>query len=656
MKLTLDKILSSQNLAEELSKDELDKIFSEADKGYTEDKLSRTDWELRQEKAMKLALQVVETKNTPWPNAANTKYPLLTTAAMQFGARCYPGLIPGPNIIKGRVSGFDPTGQKAKSAERIGKHMSYQLIEEMDGWEEGMDKLSISVSITGSMYKKSYFSKAQQKNVSELIYPKHLVVNYWTKDLRTAPRITHMLYFSDNDIYERIASGIWTDQVYIKELTPETTGGDLTQNDVHGIEAPSNSETTPHLFKEQHTWLDLDEDGYKEPYIVTFGDGEISRIVACFDEESIIKNDDKVVCIKRIEYFTKYGFIPSPDGSFYDIGFDVLLVPLNESINTTLNQLHDAGTMATRAGGFLGRGAKIKGGKHAFKPFEWQNLQSTGEDIRKNIFPLPVREPSQVLFSLLGLLIEAGKELSNTVPMLMGQSPGQNQPATTSMAVIEQGLKVYSSIFKRLHRSLKAEAKKLKRLNRIYLPLESYFQVLDPKIEIDPETGEEIAGKAEMIWREDYKDDATDVQLYSDPNIVSELQVMIKAQQLGELVQQGAIPNVPAATKIIVEALDLPNVDELMTAPDPKPDPELMYKMAELEHKKAVEAERLMLDNARLDLDKAIAEDKFELNETVALLNIAKAEAAEVGIQIKAYETEVKELKVRKDGEKRETP
>ena len=116
------------------------------------------------------------------------------------------------------------------------------------------------------------------------------------------------------------------------------------------------------------------------------------------------------------------------------------MVPINESINTTLNQLHDSGTMATRAGGFLGRGAKIKGGKHAFKPFEWQNLQSTGDDIRKNIFPLPVREPSPVLFSLLGLLIEAGKELSSTVPMLLGQNPGQNQPATTSMAVIEQGL------------------------------------------------------------------------------------------------------------------------------------------------------------------------------------------------------------------------
>jgi len=627
MPLTLEDIISSDNLAEELDEKELTTIFNDCDTGYGEDVESRKEWSERQDSYMKLALQVVEQKNSPWPNAANVKYPLLTTATMQFGARAYPGLIPGPSIIKGRVSGFDPTGQKAKSAERIGKHMSYQLIEEMDEWEEGMDKLCVSIPIVGCMFKKTYFSPSKGKNESELVYPKHLVVNYWTKNLKTAPRITHEVYLSDNDIYERIQSGLFLDEDYVKEHVE----GDKTQNQAHGVQEPSNSETMPHLFKEQHTWLDLDEDGYKEPYIVTFGDGKVARIKACFDEKSVIKNGDKVITIERTEYFTKYGFVPSPDGSFYDIGFGLLLGPINDSINTTLNQLHDAGTMATRAGGFLGRGAKIKGGKHAFKPFEWQNLQSTGDDIRKNIFPLPVREPSPVLFSLLGLLIEAGKELSSTVPMLMGQNPGQNQAATTSMAVVEQGLKVYSSIFKRLHRSLKAEAKKLKRLNRIYLPLESYFQVLDAK------------EGAEKIWREDYKDDVTDVQLYSDPNIVSEIQRTIKAQQIGELMQQGAIPNRDAGTKIILEAMDLPNIDELLTPPPPQENPEF-----ELEKMK-VQGE-LQVKGMLAQGDLALKDAQIANLQTQAMLNMAKAEELQDGIQIKIYQTQLDELKNRREG------
>lgn len=634
--MNLDQLLESDNIASLLKKEQLEKIFTETDDGWKEDKLSRVDWEKRQEKAMKLALQVVEVKNTPWANAANTKYPLITTACMQFGARCYPGLIPSPNIIKGRVSGFDPEGFKAKAAERIGKHMSYQLIEEMDDWEEGMDKLSISVPVTGMMFKKTYFSPSKQKNISELVYPKHLIINYWTKTLKTAPRITHEIYLSDNDIYERIASGIFTDQEYIKEYVE----GDQTENETHGISEPSHSVTTPHLFKEQHTWLDLDEDGYKEPYIVTFGDGEIARIVACFDKETItLDADGSVILIERIEYFTKYGFIPSPDGSFYDIGFDVLLVPINESINTTLNQLHDAGTLATRAGGFLGRGAKIKGGKHAFKPFEWTNVQSTGEDLRKSILPLPVREPSQVLFSLLGLLIEAGKELSSTVPMLMGQNPGQNQPATTSIAVIEQGLKVYGSIFKRLHRALKSEAKKLKRLNRIFLPPESYFQVLDPKI--DPQTG--VSGAAQLIWREDYKDDQTDVQLYSDPNIISELQRTMKAQQIGQLMEQNLIPNPIAGAKIILESMDLPNVDELLTPPEPEPNPEFELERLKVESEVDYKAEKLQGELAVMD-------SQVIQMETVAILNLAKAEATEDGIQIDVYKVQVDEFKARREG------
>lgn len=635
----LEKIVDLDNIASLLDEKKLSDIAQTVFDGYTEDVESRTGWALKQEGYMKLALQVMEVKNTPWPNAANVKYPLLTTATMQFGARSYPGLIGSANVAKGKVTGFDATGEKAKSAQRIGLHMSYQLLEEMEEWEDDMDRLCISIPIVGCMFKKTYFSPAKNRNVSELIYPKHLVVNYWTKNLTDAPRLTHEIQLQENDVVERINSGLFIDQDYSQE-TPEV---ETVSDEVHGTNQPALDDTTPNLFLEQHLWLDLDDDGYKEPYIVTYGGGKVARIVAGFDLEGVKVRDDKVVRIERIDYFTKYGFVPNPDGSFYDIGFGLLLGPINETINTTLNQLLDAGTMSNRSAGFLGRGARLKGGEHSFNPFEWKQVLSTGDDLRKAIVPLPVREPSNVLLQLLSLMIESGKELSNTVPMLLGQNPGQNQPATTSMAVIDQGLKVYSSILKRLHRSLKKELKKLKRLNRLFLPPKTYFQVLDPQMA----EGQDPS----MVFQQDYNDDVTAVIPYSDPSIVSEVQRMIKAQQISEMMAQGLIPNQAAAAKIVLEAMDIPNLDELLTAPEPEPNPEELLKKAEFEHKKNLDIARLDLDRDRYELEKERLSVSKIKDKTIGILNLAKAEAAEEGKQLDGY---MKEIDVAVQSEERE--
>lgn len=628
----LEKAAELDNIATILSQEKLDKIAGIVEEGYLEDKESRAEWEYRQKEYMRLALQVMETKNTPWPNSANVKYPLLTTATMQFGARAYPGLVGSANVAKGKVTGFDANGEKAKSAERIGLHMSYQLLEEMDEWEDEMDQMCTSIPILGCMFKKTYFSPAQGRNVSELIYPQNLVVNYWTRRLSTSPRITHVIPLQDNDVQERINAGLFLDYEY-EFRRPEDQ---IITEELHGIRPPRGEETTPNVFLEQHCWIDLDDDGYKEPYIVTIGGGKIARIMPGFDLDNVKVKNDKVISIDRIQYFTKFGFVPNPDGSFYDIGFGLLLGPINDTINTTLNQLLDAGTLSIRSCGFLGRGARLKGGEHAFNPFEWKQVTASGDDLRKAIVPLPVREPSTVLFNLLSLMIESGKELSSTVPMLLGQNPGQNQPATTSMAVIDQGLKVYSSILKRLHRSLKAELKKIKRLNRLFLPPESYFQILDPQLD----KGQDPA----KIYQSDYQDDVTAVVPYSDPSIVSQVQRMIKAQQITEMMQQGLIPNRDAAARIVLEAMDIPNLDELLTPPPPQPDPEVEIKRAQAEHQKNIDIARLSLERDKLDLERDRLKTIAIKDETIGLLNLAKAESEEVGTQRTEYESTLNEI------------
>jgi len=634
--IDMDKILSSENLAEELTEEELTSLAQEILEEYEEDRQSRAGWEYAMDDAMRLAMQVVEEKTIPWPGAANVKYPLLTTAAIQFSSRAYPALVPGVTIVKGKVSGRDLTGEKAEKADRIGQHMSYQLLEEMEDWEEEMDKLCVSLPILGTMFKKTYYDSVLQRNVSELVYPRDLIVNYWAKTLETAPRIHHRIYLSDNSIYERVADEIYLD--WGDELTKQITDTeDHLEQDIHEITRPQEvDDDTPHEIIETHCFLDLDGDGYKEPYVITthLASQKILRIVARFDEDGLYEDDNKEVKrIKPIHYFTKFSFVPDPDGSFYDIGLGILLGPINETINTVINQLLDAGSLSNMQAGFISKGIRIKGGNKNFELGEWKTVNSTGDDLRKGIVPLPVREPSNVLFTLLGTMIDSGEKLASVTDMLMGENPGQNQPATTTMTVLEQGLKVFTSIYKRMYRSLKKEYKKLFELNSKYLPDEKYFNVLDE--------GQE---QSKPIAKQDYDKKTADVQPYADPNIASDSMKILKAQALLELAQLGTL-NPMEVTKRMLAAQDQPNPEALLMQKQGPSKEEIEMKQKEDESKRAWEELRLR----RVELKIAAIKAK-----TASLLDIAKAEAAEMGPQLDKYMAELDTIA--KSVTKEETP
>ena len=569
-KLSLETILSGDNLAELLPDDDLDIIGEYVHEGYLTDKKSRESWEGKVDEWTSLALQVVEEKSFPWPNAANVKYPLITTAALQFSARAYPALLPGTNPVRGRVVGYDKDGSKTERAIRIGKHMSYQVLQQMSDWEEEMDRLLFALPIVGCVFKKTYFSASKGHNVSEIVYPKELVVNYWAKNLEEAPRITHELAFSENDIRERILDGRFIEQELKAASDDELPDTNKVSSEAMGMDKPaSQDDTTPYIALEQCVYLDLDQDGYKEPYIVTI-EGEsrkVFRIVPRFDEDQIKYTEkNEVIRIDPTNYYTKFSFVPSPDGGFYDIGFGILLGPINETINTLINQLLDAGTMSVTSGGFIAKGIRIKGGKTSFDPFEWKAVNTVGDDLRKGLVPLPVREPSQVLFSLLGMMIESGEKLSSVTEIMSGDIPGQNTKATVAMAAIEQGMKVFSSIYKRVHRSLAKEYTKLFILNSIFLEPEEYFNILD--------VGQEGAAQ---IGLEDYKQEDIDVIPSSDPNIATEQQKIAKIEAIGSLLQMGTI-NPQEYTKRMLEATEQVNIEALMKMPDPKPNEEFEFE------------------------------------------------------------------------------
>jgi chaperonin GroES len=565
---SIRKMLESTNIAENLDEDKLREIGSRCKQGFEQDLESRKDWEQNIDEWTKLATQAKEMKTYPWPKASNIKYPLLSTAAMQFAARAYPSLLPSDGrVVKSKVIGKDPTGEKQKRAEHTSIYVSYQLMNEMEGWEEDMDKLLIMLPVVGTMFKKTYWDSLKERNCSKLVMPKNLVVNYWTKSMDEAERISEVIVMSKRLYQERVNA----------ELFLDTDIGDPTMPaDSHN--APANDATTPYSFVEQHTFLDLDDDGYEEPYIVTFHreSGTVLRIVARFDEQGLkVDNDDQVIYIEPIQYYTKFGFVPNPDGSFYDIGFGVLLGPINDSVNTLINQLVDAGSLSNLQSGFIGKGLRIKMGEARFQPGEWKSVNATADDLKKQILPLPVKEPSAVLFQLMGALITSGKELASVAEIFVGKMPGQNTPATTTMATIEQGMKVFTAVYKRIYRSLASEFKKIYRLNEVYLNPQTYVEVLDDNVNPN-----------------DFKAIGYDIVPGADPTAVSQTERLLKAQGLLELLPMGVLDPIEVVTRVL-EAQEQPNVQKLFHQevqqtgqPPQQPDPkaqELQMKQAAME-------------------------------------------------------------------------
>lgn len=563
-----DAEIQNQNILDDLTDDQKVELGEQCKKGFLGDVKSRSEWERNLDEWINLAKQVRESKTYPWPGASNVKYPLLATAAMQFAARSYPSLIPSNNkVVNAVVIGKDPTGSKAERADRVSTYMSYQLFEEMDHWEEDMDKMLMMLPIVGTMFKKTWYDKADDKIKSCLILPKQIVVNYWAKSLEDVERISEVIFMSPRILKERQNQKIYADV----DLGPPEKPASVNHDEV------ADDDTIPYTIIEQHTFYDKDGDGYAEPYIVTFEkeSGKLLRVTPRYHLDDVVRDGKKVVSIKPMQMYTKFGFVPNPDGSFYDIGFGVLLGPLNESVNTLINLQIDAGHLATLQSGFIGKGLRLKPGENKFQPGEWKIIAGGTDDMRKQILPLPVKEPSNVLFELMGSLITSGKELASVAEIFVGKMPGQNTPATTTMASIEQGMKVFTAVYKRIFRALSEEFDKIFELNKLYLDPNTYVKVIDTQIGPD-----------------DFNSEDCDIVPGADPTAVSQTEKLLKAQGVMEILPMipGLLDPVEAVSRVFI-AQEQPNWQKLFSQqvqqtgqlPPPPPDPKIMAIQAKMQ-------------------------------------------------------------------------
>jgi chaperonin GroES len=638
--------IARKNLAEGMEITERELLASTAKREYKIDDDTRAEWKTKYRDWLDFALQIGKPKNYPWQNASNVIFPLITVAALQFNARAYPAVVMGRDVVKGSVEGDDrgiaavdpqtqqpmidpqtkqphwiiPPGSKQHRADNIGRHMSWQLLTEMPEWEEQTDRLLIAIAICGCMFRKSYYDPARRHNVSETVSALRVVVNYHARSFEDAARVSEEIDFYPWEIETNIRSGLWLDY--------DGEGWTAYGRNTEGANLRSEDDQAPITFIEQHRRYDLDGDGYDEPIIVTFArdSGRLARITVGFDEDSVeATSDGDIQAITPVRFYTKFGFIPNPDDSPYDIGFGNLLYPLNDAINTSLNQMFDAGHLANAGGGFIGAGASLNSGSIRFMTGEYKVVNTPGRTLRENLVPLEFPGPNQVLFQLLEFLVAAAKEIASINDVLSGEIPGANVPGILGLAVIQQGLKVFNAVFKRVHRALRSEYEKLFRLNRLYLPDMAGFR---------------MGSQYFQITRADYALGGG-VEPVSDPEMVTDVQQMAQANFLAQFMGDPTFDQREIRLRML-QAACIQQIDKIL-APQSPPNGEMLAKMAELDlaqqqvatQKQLVElrAKELEIRALHQEAELAIRRGKDKALEikdlSAAILNLANAKKAD---------------------------
>jgi chaperonin GroES len=631
------------NIADQFEDTTLSAIGSDIVNLVDIDRSSRSQWLEDCDKGEKIAMQEREEKSFPWPNAANIKDPLMPVAMMQFAARAGAEVIRGRDVVKCHVTGEDPLGLKEERAKRVSMAMSYQCLTEMPEWVPGTDQLLSSMSGYGMYYKKTYRDTLKNRNASPAISPRKVIVHNEVTDLESAERVTHELDgMSRNTIIERIRSKQWLD---IKDKLSEDDDVELER------------------FYECYTWYDLDGDGYKEPYIVTVHveSCSVARIFARYDADSIKVIDGKVAQIEPVHCITEFPFLPSPDGKFHKMGFFKLLGAINEQINTVSNQLIDAGTIQNSPPVFVGKGAKLPGGNFRTAPGKFTPVESTGQALKDNIFIPPMAGPSATLFNFLTRLDDKGMKLASVSETMMGDEPQANVPATTTLAILDQGLKVFSSILMRLYHAFEKEYRKLYRLNFLYMDDDEYLKIIDCTAEeliklglqeyVDPQTGKINVKKGlRKLVKMDFSLDDCDIQPVMDPSAASEAIRLARAQAIYQ-----ADPQNPAVKKYFYGVLGVPDklINEFVPA-QAAPDPKMIMvqaKITEMGAKHEIELQKLKNESVKMAVQELETSYRMMLLEAQAVqskanaeLALANSDAVQVQMHIDAFQTQIDHL------------
>lgn len=621
---TLQKFIQSKNICELISDDQLSALGHEILHNFEIDSTTeeRAEKKHKWEEGRKVVKQIIEMKTRPFiGKAANFKHPLLSTAAIQYNSHTFPQIFNDGIPVKAKINGIDPDNSKYEQVKPAVDTMNYQLSEEMDEWIPQTDKLTLLHSLYGVVYRKIYYSPLKRRNCAKLLTPDQFILPKGCEGTSDCNRSTEIFYMWPNDIESYVRMGLFKEQDY------KLTGDDNT--DIAFMGSRGQEE-----FLEHHCYFDLDKDGIAEPYIVTIhkSTGKIFRIIANFLEKDIVFNaDNKVVHVSRLDHYVDYPFITGFDNSSLPTGFLDLLYPVNEAANGITNMMLDAGKLATSNSGFIGRDAKIGKGPIKLEVGKYTPVNALGGDIKKSLVQLNFPGPSPTLFQLLGLMLDTGKEIGNIRDVLTGSSNLATMQPGTMMALVEQGTKIYSAIFLRLHNSFKKEFKILKRLNATYLDADKYTEVLDVK-----------------VTKEIFEDKKYNFCPVANPKESVEAMKMAKAAYIGQFMADPYF-NPMEVRRRMLDAASIDDIDKLLVEPSGEPSIQDQILLSQMK----VQEFKLQLDIMKAEKEAEEKDSKIVKNKASAIKDLAQAEAEEVGSQLDMYKTQLEAINDEENNEQR---
>ncbi len=570
---TLDSFLKEEgNILHLLDDTQISKLSAYISNGVDIDERSREIWLKRNLEAMDL-IKHIEDKDLDNSYSSDSIksckviYPLLASSAIHAASRLIPHFTRNNKTCEIAVHGSDPTGAKLSRAEDTASYINYQLLYENDSWLKESHKLAHMIMTWGMGFRRVFYDEDSEALDFQLISPADIIINHNVTTLKKAPRITLRHYMSDVELIEKMRNDEFTE---IDLVTLDGNSLELEDND-------PNESPAIHEVYEQYCRFDLDDDGYAEPIKCFFHQGS-QKLLAV--QLSFVRGDikfNKAGKVRKIDFkhnIVDYHCIDDPEGGYYSLGLNHILLHPNRVINTLERQIVDSGTLSNQQGGFYTEAFKTNDKHLRFKKGQFQKVSiSPGQKIQDQIMPLPFKEPSQILFSFLGMMIENTKELGFITDALTGDASGQNVPATTMLAIIEQGTRAFKPVIQKLYISLKQEFKLIFELNYKYLKDTKYMKFLDKQF---------------YVTKEDFNLADYDICPVADPTMSSEAHKFARSQGMFQLLQL-QLPYVNGQ-QIVMDYMDTMGVDNIekyiVQAPQqaPAPDPKLMKVMSDAQN------------------------------------------------------------------------
>jgi hypothetical protein len=537
----------ASNLAEEMDDDVLSALAADLMEDFDDDVDSRKDWIQTYVDGLELLGMKVEDRTEPWPGACGVYHPMMSEALVKFQAETMMETFPAKGPVRTEIIGKE-TPEKRDAAARVQEDMNYQLTDVMVEYRPEHERMLWGLGLAGNAFKKVYYDPSLGRQVSMYIPAEDVVVPYGASNLEMSPRLTHVMRKTQNELRRLQTSGFYRD-VDLPE--PDDTFDEIEKAiaEKMGFSATTDDR---HKLLEMHVEISIPDDKYTKdevkdgiavPYVVTIekSSQKVLSIRRNWNPEDDLK--------QRRNHFVHYGYVPG--FGFYAFGLIHLIGAFAKSSTSLIRQLVDAGTLSNLPGGFKTKGLRVKGDDTPIAPAEWRDVDVASGTMRDNIMPLPYKEPSQVLYSLLGTIVEEGRRFASAADMKISDMSAQ-APVGTTLAILERTLKVMSAVQARVHYSMKQEFRLLKGIIRDYTP-EEY--------EYEPVEGSRKAKQA------DY--DKVHVIPVSDPNAATMAQKIVQYQAVLQLAQGAPqIYDMPYLHRQMLEALGIKNAEKLVIVKD----------------------------------------------------------------------------------------